>query len=143
MRAVIDTNVLFEGLTKQGSACALIVDAWDCDLFQACVSNTLSYEYFDVLARKLSPARWRRAQPVLIRLLAKARQIDIYYTWRPSSPDPGDDHVIDCAMNAAAPVVTFNVRDFRMARQSLGLVVLTPAEMVSALAGQSVSTGGQ
>lgn len=29
MRAVIDTNVLFEGLTKQGGACALIVEAWD------------------------------------------------------------------------------------------------------------------
>ena len=137
MRAVIDTNVLFEGLTKQGGACDLIVQAWDTGLFQACVSNTLSYEYFDVLARKLSPARWQQTQPVLIRLLAKAHRIDIYYSWRPSSPDPGDEHVIDCAMNAAAPVVTFNVRDFRLAQRSLGLVVMTPAEMRSALADQT------
>ena len=27
-RVVIDTNVLFEGLTKQGGAAGLIVDAW-------------------------------------------------------------------------------------------------------------------
>jgi len=28
MRAVIDTNVVFEGLTKQGGVCGLIIDAW-------------------------------------------------------------------------------------------------------------------
>jgi predicted nucleic acid-binding protein len=50
------------------------------------------------------------------------------------SPDPGDEHVIDCAMNARAPVVTVNTRDFRLAAQTLGLVVLTPVEFVTRLA---------
>ena len=136
MRAVIDTNVLFEGLTKQGSVCALIVEAWDNGLLQACVSNTLVHEYFDVLARKLAPARWQQIQPRLESLLARAESVHIYYTWRPSSPDPGDEHVIDCAMNAVVPVVTLNLRDFRAAQQSLGLAVMTPVEMIFALANQ-------
>lgn len=137
MRAVIDTNVLFERLTKQGGACALIVEAWDNEEFQAYVSNALAYEYFEVLQRKLSPARWQAAHPVLIRLLGKAEFIHRYFTWRPSSPDLGDEHVIDCAMTARAAVVTSNTRDFREAQKSLNLIVMTPVEMISALAGQS------
>jgi hypothetical protein len=39
------------------------------------------------------------------------------------SLDPGDEHVIDCAMNAQAPVVTLNTRDFRLAAQTLGIVI--------------------
>lgn len=135
MRAVVDTNVVFEGLTKQGGVCGLIIDAWRAGLLRACVSNALAYEYADVLARKLSLVRWNQLQPVLGSLLAKAEFVTIYYSWRPSSPDPGDEHVIDCAMNAGAPVVTTNVRDFQAARLSLGLVVLKPAELVIALAG--------
>lgn len=57
MRAIIDTNVLFEGLTKQGGACGLIVDAWRAGQIEACVTNALAYEYEDVLARKLSARR--------------------------------------------------------------------------------------
>ena len=137
LRAVIDTNVLFEGLTRQGGACGLVIDAWRAGLLQACVSNALAYEYAEVLGRKLSPLRWQQLRPVLGNLLGRAEYVNLYYTWRPSSPDPGDDHLIDCAMNAGAPVVTLNVRDFRAARLSLGLVVMTPAEMVIALSHQS------
>jgi hypothetical protein len=54
----------------------------------------------------------------------------IYYSWRPTSPDAGDDLVIDCAMNANAIVTTFNCRDFSKARDSLGLQVITPVELV-------------
>lgn len=45
-------------------------------------------------------------------------------------PDPADEHVVDCAMNAGAPVVTANVRDFAKARRELGLLVLTAPDFV-------------
>jgi len=133
MRAVIDTNVVFEGLTTQGGACGLIVDAWLAGLFQPCVSAALAYEYADVLARKLSEKRWQALKPVLGQMLARAEFVPIYFSWRPTSPDPGDDLVIDCAMNASALVVTTNVRDFRRAQQSLGLAVMSPVEFVMRL----------
>ena len=132
-RVVIDTNVLFEGLTKQGDAAGLLVEAWLAGLVHVCVSNALAYEYADVLSRKLSPRRWQRIRPVLGRLISRANFVTIYFTWRPASPDPGDDLVVDCAMNAGATVVTWNVRDFGLARASLGLPVITPVEAIMRL----------
>jgi putative PIN family toxin of toxin-antitoxin system len=134
IRVVIDTNVVFEGLTKQGGAAGFIVDAWLAGLIQVCVSTALVYEYEDVLARKLSEIRWQKLQPVLSALLGKVEFTVIYYSWRPTSPDPGDDFVIDCAMNAGAIVVTSNTRDFQRAKVSLGLQVMTPTELVIKLA---------
>jgi predicted nucleic acid-binding protein len=134
LRIVVDTNVVFEGLTKQGGASGLIIDAWLAGLMVVCVSNALAYEYDDVLSRKLSEERWSKLQPVLGQLLNVAQYTNIYFSWRPTSPDAGDDLVIDCAMNAGAIVVTSNIRDFRSAKESLGLRVLTPVQFVSILA---------
>jgi predicted nucleic acid-binding protein len=133
-RAVLDTNVVFEGLTKQGGACGLIIDGWNAGVIMSCVSNALAYEYTDVLSRKLSENRWRTLKPILGTLLSQSEFIPIYYSWRPMSNDPGDEHVIDCAMNAYAPVVTSNLRDFRIAQQELGLQVMTPVDLVTLLA---------
>lgn len=133
-RVVIDTNVLFEGLTQQGGASGYVVQAWLADLLDARVSNALAYETIDVLSHKLSEHRWQTMRPILGTLLRKAQFVVVYYSWRPISPDHADDHVIDCAMNAGAAVITSNVRHFRTARQSLGLEVLMPVELVTQLA---------
>ena len=133
LRVVIDTNVVFEGLTKKGGASGLIIDAWLAGLMVVCVSNTLAYEYDDVLSRKLAPERWILLKPLLGKLLSIAEYTSIYFSWRPTSPDPGDDLAIDCAMNASAIVVTSNIKDFRSARESLGLRVMTPVEFVNVL----------
>jgi len=130
LRVVIDTNVIFEGLTKQGGAAGLIIDLWLAGLLEVCISDALAYEYEDVLSRKLNRQRWQKIQPVLGALLSRAQFTAIYYSWRPTSPDPGDDLVIDCAMNAGAIVVTSNIRDFQKASESLGLQVTTPTELV-------------
>ena len=134
LRVVIDTNVVFEGLTKQGSAAGFVIDAWLADLIQVHVSNALAYEYEDVLSRKLSEVRWQKLQPVLGTLLSRSQFTTIYFSWRPASPDAGDDLVIDCAMNANAIITTFNLCDFREARDSLGLQVMPPTELVTQLA---------
>jgi putative PIN family toxin of toxin-antitoxin system len=134
IKVVIDTNVLMEGLTKQGSGASLIIDAWLAGILEVCVSNTLAHEYVDVLSRKLSPQRWQQVQLSLSNLLNRVSFTVIYFSWRPMSPDPGDDLVIDCAMNASAIVVTSNLKDFRSAERSLGLTVLSPAQLVLKLA---------
>lgn len=129
-RVVIDTNVVFEGLTKQGGACGLIVEAWLAGLLVPCVSNATAYEYLDVLARKLSPQRWESTRLLYQKLLHRAEFVTVYYRWRPISKDPGDDHIIDCAMNAGAAVVTSNLKDFKLAESQLGLQALTPLDFV-------------
>lgn len=135
-KVVIDTNVLFEGLTQQGGASGYLIEAWLSDLLETRVSNALAYEYTDVLSRKLSENRWKALQPVVGTLLRKAQFVAVYFSWRPISPDQADDHVIDCAMNAGAAVITSNVRHFRNAQHSLGLEVLTPLELVIRLANE-------
>jgi predicted nucleic acid-binding protein len=134
LRIVVDTNVVFEGLTQQGGAAGLIIDAWLAGLMVVCVSSALAYEYDDVLSRKLSEQRWQTLQSVLGQLLNLAQYTNIYFSWRPTSPDAGDDLVIDCAMNAGAIVVTSNIRDSRSARESLGMRVMTPVQFLNLLA---------
>ncbi len=133
-RVVVDTNILFEGLIKQNGTCGLIVDAWLAGLIDVFISDALAYEYVDVLSRKLSANKWEKAQVALSTLLSLATFVSIYYSWRPASPDPGDDMVIDCAMNANAMVVTLNKKDYRRAERQLGLRVFTPLELLALLA---------
>ncbi len=90
--------------------------------------------YADVLTRKLSPKRWEAIKPVLGELLRMSEFTVVYFSWRPSSPDPGDDHLIDCAMNANATLVTWNIKDFERAKAALGLNAVTPVEFIIMLA---------
>ena len=69
----IDTNVVFEGLAKQGGACGLI---------EACGANALAFEYEDVLVRKLLARRWNQIQPVLNGWLGQAEFVTIHFSWR-------------------------------------------------------------
>ena len=133
LRVVVDTNVVFEGVTQRNTAAGWIVDAWLKGLFRPCISNALAYEYREVLATKLSTQRWELIRPLLLGLLDMAEPVVVHFSWRPSSPDPGDEHVIDCAMNAAAVIVTSNVRDFRRAQSELGIPVATPVQFLRRL----------
>lgn len=131
-RLVIDTNVVFEGLTKQGTAADLIITAWLIGRLQVYLSNALAYEYESTLSNKLSLQRWQQAKPILSRLLDQAHFIAIAYRWRPLSHDPGDEHVIECTLNANATLITANLKDFRQAQREIGLAVLSPIQYVNA-----------
>jgi len=125
LRAVVDTNVLFEGLTHLGAS-AKVVDAWAARRFRACVSTALALEYQDVLARKLSPLRGEAALMALQALLDRCEHVPIFFSYRPASRDPGDDFVVDCVVNGRALLVTNNGRDFLEASRQLGFLVLRP-----------------
>jgi predicted nucleic acid-binding protein len=133
IRAVIDTNILLEGLTHLGPA-AQVVDAWvSGDEFIPCVSTALALEYQDVLERKLSPMRGVAALKALQALLARAQYVPIRYSFRPSSPDPGDDFVVDCVLNSGSVLVTANLRDFRAPAERWGFTVLQANEFLRLL----------
>jgi predicted nucleic acid-binding protein len=133
VNAVIDTNILFAGLTDGDVASDLVVEAWRATLFRPCVSTALALEYESTLSKKLAAQRWEQMQPILSTLLDAAVFVHINFTWRPASSDPGDDFVIDCALNANAMIVTQNKRDFRLARRELGLQVMSADDFVALL----------
>ncbi len=138
---VVDTNVVFEGLTYQGAASGVIVKAWLGNVFQPCIGNAMTYEYIDVLSRKLNKERWQKIEPVLNQLIDKCEYTKINYRWRPSSPDVGDDHVIDLVMNANCSLVTLNLKDFKVPSKELGFQVFTPVKFVNTLSAQLKKKG--
>ncbi len=127
LRAVIDTNVLFEGLSTKGD-CGDIIDAWAARSFTPCVSTALAYEYEDVLGRKFAPTRRSQVLAALKALLGRVEWVPIYTRVRPLSPDPDDDFVIECAYNSRAVIVTSNLKDLQVAESHLGIPVKTPAQ---------------
>lgn len=133
LKAVVDTNVVFEGLTKQGGASDVLIKAWLGKAFLPCIGNAMTYEYLDVLARKLNKQRWQKIEPTLYQLINLCEYTQVSYRWRPSSPDVNDDHVVDLVMNANCSLVTLNLKDFKLPSQELGFEVLTPAKFVNTL----------
>ncbi len=62
-------------------------------------------------------------------LIALAEPVQSYYRWRPQLHDPGDELVLEAAVNARASViVTFNEKDLRDAKRSFGIAVIRPGE---------------
>jgi putative PIN family toxin of toxin-antitoxin system len=123
IRAVVDTNILVSGLNRTGREGA-VIDAWSEQEFQPCVSTALALEYQDVLARKFPVERRETAMKALQALLTRCEYVPIRYTYRPASPDPGDDFVVDCVLNSQALLVTANVRDFKGPGAELGFKVV-------------------
>lgn len=63
-----------------------------------------------------------------------AEPIRISYLWRPMLRDPGDDLVLETAVNGRAEIiVTFNRRDFEPAAAGFGVQILSPADAVRLL----------
>lgn len=132
VRAVVDTNVLFEGLTQLGPS-AQVIDAWVQRRFQPCASTALALEYQDVIARLLRPSRGEAALKALQALLKRASYTPIWFSFRPASRDPGDDLVVDCVLNSRAILVTLNLRDFRQPSEEFGFSALSPVDFLRIL----------
>ncbi len=62
-------------------------------------------------------------------LLEFAEPVEIHHHWRPQLRDPGDEMVLEAAVNGRADyLVTFNQRDFGVAPSRFGIKVLSPSE---------------
>lgn len=129
IRAVIDTNVLFEVLSRCGPSGA-VVEAWATGRFVPCVSTALALEYEEILTNKFGDAK----RPVVLRalqaLLDRVEWVPILHRIRPFSPDPDDDFIVECAFAADASIVTRNLRDLKVAEEALRIPVLTPEEFL-------------
>jgi predicted nucleic acid-binding protein len=63
--------------------------------------------------------------------VAASEQVRFFYTWRPATDDPGDEMVLETAVNGQADaIVAFNVRDFRRVEERFGVAVITPRQAV-------------
>ena len=62
-------------------------------------------------------------------LIGMAEPVRAFFRWRPQLRDPGDELVLEAAVNGQAEaIVTFNESHLREARKSFGIEVIRPAE---------------
>ena len=62
-------------------------------------------------------------------LVLLAEPVEAYFRWRPQLRDPGDEMVLEAAVNGRAQaLVTFNRRDYGHAPGRFGIEILTPGE---------------
>lgn len=136
---VLDSNVIVSGLfSRRGASFWLLERAISGQLAFA-ISVALALEYEDVLFRPESLVRsWAEADQidaVLDALFAAAKLVQpIRFRQRPALPDPGDDLVLECALQAQAEaIVTTNIRDFASVEAIYGVKVMRPGELVAKL----------
>ncbi|MBI1763501.1 MAG: putative toxin-antitoxin system toxin component, PIN family [Acidobacteria bacterium] len=134
-RIVIDTNVVIAALRSQRGASYRLLMMLEEGRWQTCLSVPLLMEYEAVAKRpevgiKLSDAD---IDIFLDYVCGWAEHRQIYFLWRPLLPDPGDDCVLEVAVEAQCDfIVTYNRRDF-VGAERFGLAVVTPPEFLRKL----------
>ncbi len=65
------------------------------------------------------------------RLMSMAEPVELYFRWRPQLRDPGDELVLEAAVNGrASAIVTFNEKHLREARTNFDIEVLRPGAVL-------------
>jgi putative PIN family toxin of toxin-antitoxin system len=135
VRLVADTDVIVAAMGSPGGASAAILRAAREDRVTLLVSVPLAMEYEATcsepehqLAAGLSE---QEVGIFLDAVLAMAEPVKTHFLWRPQLRDPGDEMVLETAVNGRADaLVTFNVRDFGSVPERFGIEVLIPREAI-------------
>ena len=115
VKLVIDTNVLVAAVRSKRGASFLLLSLLGRGYYELYLSVPLALEYEEVLTRMLPDLGWTRNEldDFLRVLYAAANKQDIHFLTRPKLPDPGDEKVLEVAVNAGCDyIVTYNKRDF-------------------------------
>jgi len=135
MLVVLDTSVLVAGARSRSGASFQLLSRIGTNVFDIAVSVPLVVEYEDVLMRDLSAIALSTAdvQDIVDYICSVAVQQEIFYLWRPTLRDAGDDLVLEVAVAANCDaIVTHNVRDFA-GIERFGLELLTPGQFLQRL----------
>lgn len=135
LRVLLDTNVLVAGLTSARGASFALLRAVAAGKLQIAASPAVWLEYESVLKREEIQALHgfgvSHIDQFLSALAVWVHPVSLHYIWRPQLRDPGDEMVLEAAVNGqVSALVTHNVRDFSSAAAKFSLQVLTPAQLI-------------
>ena len=138
MRLVLDTDVIVRAYRSPVGASAELIRAARAGRVTVLASLSLSLEYQDVLGRPaisagtgLTPADGLAFAKAVLSI---AEPVVAYFKWRPKLRDPGDEHVLEAALNGRADVLlTFNEKDFAWAVRDFKLSVAPPRAILANL----------
>lgn len=135
MRVVVDTDVIVTAMRGPSGASAAILRTARQGNITLLVSVPLAMEYEATcseaehqLAASLSQ---REIRIFLDAVVAMAEPVKTHFLWRPQLRDPGDEMVLETAVDGRADaLVTFNVRDFGTVPARFGIELMIPREAI-------------
>lgn len=132
---VVDTNVVVAGACSPHGASFLvlrgILEGW----IRPAASVPLFLEYESALSdpriRRLHRLTSAEIAALLDGIAGCVAPVKLHYLWRPQLTDPGDEMVLETAVNAGArQILTFNTKDFLPAAKRFGIEVVPPRDFV-------------
>lgn len=132
---MLDSSVMVSAFrSRHGASYALLGLVADRQLVPL-ATPALFLEYEDVLKRPeqrdVSGLTLAQVDAALASLAAAIEAVEVRFAWRPQLSDPGDEMVLDAAVNGRADaLVTHNVAHFAEAARRFGLVVLRPGALL-------------
>lgn len=131
----MDTDTIVAAMRSPTGASAALLRVARSGLVTLPATAPLCLEYEDVCSRpehieaaKFSPADLTVFLDAVIDLV---EPVNVWFLWRPQLRDPGDELVLEAAVNGRADAIaTFNRRDFRPAADRFGIDILLPAEAI-------------
>jgi putative PIN family toxin of toxin-antitoxin system len=131
VRLALDTDVVVAAMrSPRGGSAELLrrVDEGQAAMLLT-IALALEYEATCALAEHRLASGLSAAQVALYidTLIEIAEPVKNHFRWRPQLRDPGDELVLEAAVNGRAQaIVTFNEKDLRRARTSFGIEVMRP-----------------
>lgn len=135
MRLVLDTDVVVAAMRSRTGASFAILEAARRGAVTLCGTVALCLEYESVCRRRehrtaaeLSEAEVGIYIDAIIDLIEPASN---FFLWRPQLRDPGNELVLEAAINASAgTIVTFNRRDYLPAVELFGIEAMLPRDII-------------
>ena len=137
---MLDTSVVVAALRSRRGASNEVLRLVARKRLVPLVTIALFLEYEEVLGR----AEHRLAHGLdleeigrfLAALASSCEPVETRFRWRPQLRDPGDEMVLEAALNGQADaLVTHNVRHFAPAARRFGLRTLTPGQLLAEVTG--------
>jgi putative PIN family toxin of toxin-antitoxin system len=136
----LDTNVLVAAMRSPAGASAHLLNAARRAQITALANVALALEYEatckrleHVAAAGLSVSQ---VAAFVTAVVAMVEPVESHFIWRPRLRDPGDEMVLEAAVNGRAEaIVTFNKRDFGSVPSQFGVGLLTPIDATRRIRG--------
>jgi putative PIN family toxin of toxin-antitoxin system len=132
---VADTDVIVAAMGSPGGASAAILRAARQSKITLLVSVPLAVEYEATCSeaehRLAAGLSEREVEIFLDAVMAMAEPVKTHFLWRPQLRDPGDEMVLETAVNRRADgLVTFNVRGFGTVPSRFGIELMIPRKVL-------------
>jgi predicted nucleic acid-binding protein len=131
----MDTDSVVAAMRSPSGASAGLIRLARAGRVTLIATTPLFIEYEEVCGRaehmSASGFEHRDLAVFLDALVDMVEAIDVWFLWRPQLRDPGDELVLEAAVNGqAGAIATFNRRDFGRAADRFGIEILLPAEAI-------------